>query len=146
MDEPTHCHEINTEEVVDRPWFHDVKRYLEAQEYPEGASVNDKKFLSRFSSKFFLSNGILYKRNHDCILLCCMDRIEAEQIMAELHNGSFGTHSSEHMMAKKILRASYYWSTMEADCYQHSRTCHKCQIYADKVHVPSVPLNVLTTP
>ena len=44
MDEPTHCHEINTEEVVDRPWFHEVKRYLKAQEYPEGASVNDKKF------------------------------------------------------------------------------------------------------
>ena len=35
---------------------------------------------------------------------------------------------------------------MEADCYQHSRTCHKCQIYADKVHVPPVPLNVLTAP
>ena len=35
---------------------------------------------------------------------------------------------------------------MEADCYQHSRTCHKCQVYADKVHVPTVPLNVLTTP
>ena len=62
MDEPTHCHEINTEEVVDQPWFHEVKRYLEAQEYPEGASVNDNKFLRRFSAKFFLSNGILYKR------------------------------------------------------------------------------------
>ena len=35
---------------------------------------------------------------------------------------------------------------MEADCYQHSRTCHKFQVYADKVHVPPVPLNVLTAP
>ena len=35
---------------------------------------------------------------------------------------------------------------MEADCYQHSQTCHKCQIYADKMHVPPVPLNVLTSP
>ena len=35
---------------------------------------------------------------------------------------------------------------MEADCYQHSRTYHKCQVYADKVHVPLVPLNVLTAP
>ena len=35
---------------------------------------------------------------------------------------------------------------MEADCYQHSRTCHKCQVYADKVHIPPVPLNVLTAP
>ena len=102
MDEPAHCHEINTEEVVDRPWFHDVKRYLKAQEYPEGASVNDKKFLRRFSAKFFLSNGILHKRNHDYILLRCVDKVGAEQIMAELHNGTFGTHSSVHTMAKKI--------------------------------------------
>ena len=29
MDEPAHCHEINTEEVVDQPWFHEIKRYLE---------------------------------------------------------------------------------------------------------------------
>ena len=35
---------------------------------------------------------------------------------------------------------------MEADCYQHSQTCHKCQVYADKVHIPPVPLNVLTAP
>ena len=66
--------------------------------------------------------------------------------MVELHEGTFGTQSSGHTMAKTIIRAGYYWSTMEADCYQHSRTCHKCQIYIDKVHVPSVPLNVLTAP
>ena len=120
MEEPAHCHEINTEEVVDQPWFHEVKKYLEAQEYPEGASINDKKFLSRFSVKFFLSNDILYKRNHEYVLLRCVDKVEAERIMAGLHEGTFGTHSSGHTMAKKILREGYYWSTMETDCYQHS--------------------------
>ena len=65
LDEPAHCCDIETEEVTDKPWFHEVKRYLEAQEYPEGASVNDKKFLRRFAAKFFISNGILYKRNCD---------------------------------------------------------------------------------
>ena len=80
------------------------------------------------------------------MLLWCVDKVEAENIMNELHEGTFGTHSSGHTMAKKILRAGYYWSTMEADCYQHYRTCHKCQIYADKVHVPSVPLNILMAP
>src|ERR1051325_9038798 len=63
-----------------------------------------------------------------------------------LHEGAFGTHSSGHTMAKKILRTGYYWSTMEADCHRYARSCHKCQIYADKVHVPPVPLNVLTAP
>ena len=80
------------------------------------------------------------------VLLRCIDKVEEEKIMAELHEGVFGTHFSGHTMEKKILRVDYYWSTMEADCYQHSRTCHKCQIYADKVHVSPVPLNVLTAP
>ena len=61
-----------------------------------------------------------------------MDKKEAEKIMEDMHEGIFGTHSSGH--------------TMETDYHHHSRTCHKCQIYADKVHVPPVPLNVLTAP
>ena len=67
FDEAAHCYELNTDE--EKPWYHEVKRYLEAQEYPEGASINDKKFLRRFPAKFFLSNKILYKRNHDSTLL-----------------------------------------------------------------------------
>ena len=113
---------------------------------PSALTLAGIRWLRRFSAKFFLSNDILYKRSHESILLRCVDKVEAERIMVELHEGTFGTHSSGHMMAKKILREGYYWSTMEADCYQHSRTCHKCQIYADKVHVPLVPLNVLTAP
>src|SRR3954464_15099530 len=65
QDEPSYCNEINAEGTEEKPWFHEVKRYLEAQEYPEGASINDRKFLRRFAAKFFLSNGTLYKRNHD---------------------------------------------------------------------------------
>ena len=66
--------------------------------------------------------------------------------MEDMHNGLFGAHSSGYTMAKKILIAGYYWSMMETDCHQHSRTCHKCQIYANKVHVPHIPLNVMTSP
>ena len=53
--------------------FHDIKRYLETLDYPEDASIRDKIFLKRFSAKFLLSNGILYKRNHDGLLLICVD-------------------------------------------------------------------------
>src|SRR4051812_30275574 len=63
QDEPAYCNEIDTEQMEDKPWFHEIQRYLETQEYPEGASINDRKFLRRFASKFFLSNGTLYKRN-----------------------------------------------------------------------------------
>ena len=66
--------------------------------------------------------------------------------MHEVHEGSFGTHPNGHTMAKKMLRAGYYWLTMESDCYKHARKCHKCQIYADKIHLPPTSLNVLSSP
>src|ERR1051325_11749310 len=57
------------------------------------------------------------------------------------HEGSFGTHSNGHAMSRKILRAGYYWITMKSDCCKHVKRCHKCQIYADKIHVPPTLLN-----
>lgn len=36
--------------------------------------------------------------------------------------------------------------TLETDYHIHARSCHKCQIYVDKVHVPPMNLNVLTYP
>ena len=105
--EPTHvfpAHCLTTEDVSDeKPWYFDIKRYLEKQEYPEGATIYDKKTLRRLASKFLLSGGILYKRNFDSILLRFMDRHEAESTIREIHEGSFGTHASGHSMAKKIL-------------------------------------------
>ncbi|RDY03020.1 Retrovirus-related Pol polyprotein, partial [Mucuna pruriens] len=35
---------------------------------------------------------------------------------------------------------------MEADCCDHVRKCHKCQIYVDNIHVPPSPLNILMVP
>ena len=66
--------------------------------------------------------------------------------MEDMHEGIFSTHCTGHTMTMKILRAGYYWSTMEIDCHHNSRTCYKCQIYADKVHVPPNPLNVMISP
>ena len=47
------------------------------------------------------------------LLLQCVDKVEVERIMADLHEGTFGTHFSGHTMAKDLLRAGYYWSTIE---------------------------------
>ena len=80
------------------------------------------------------------------VLLRCMDRNEADLLMIEVHEGSFGTHSNGHVVAKKMLRAGYYWLTMESNCCKFVKKCHKCQIYADKIHVPQTLLNVISSP
>ena len=75
-----------------------------------------------------------------------MDAREAEQMLIQVHEGFFGTHANGHATARKILRAGYYWLTMENDCCIHVRKCHKCQAFADNVNAPPMPLNVLAVP
>ncbi|XP_050890876.1 uncharacterized protein LOC127096333 [Lathyrus oleraceus] len=51
------------DEADDYPWFYDNMRFLECQEYPKDASITDKKYIWKLSSKFFLTGWVLYKRN-----------------------------------------------------------------------------------
>ena len=80
------------------------------------------------------------------VLLWCVNVDEAEHILTEVHEGSFGTHANGHAMARKILRVGYYWIKMENDCYVHVRKCDKCQAFVDNVNAPLVSLNMLSTP
>ena len=144
-DEPAYCHMI-TEEANGKPWYFDINRYIKEKEYPPNASENEKRTLRRLSTSFFLNGDILYKRNQDMVLLRCVDASEAEKILKEVHEGSFGTHANGYAMARKILRAGYYWLTMENDCCIHVRKCHKCQAFADNINAPPAPLNVLSAP
>ena len=122
---PVYCYLIE-EEKDGKPWYFDIKRYIEDKEYPHEASDNDKRTLQRLAAGFFLSGNILYKRNHDMVLLRCVNAREVEQMLVEVHEGSFETHANGHAMARKILRAGYYWLTMESDCCIHVWKCHKC--------------------
>ena len=123
-----------------------IKRYIKDKEYLPKASDNGKRTLQRLAVSFFLGRNILYKRNHDMVLLWCVDVREAEQMLIEVHEGSFGTHANGHAMARKILREGYYWLTMESDCCVHVRKCHKCPAFADNINASPTPLNVLAAP
>lgn len=106
FDEPAQCL-ATTDESDDKPWFYDIKCYLEKQKYSVDASSIDKRTLRRLALKFFLNGDVLYKRNYDMVLLRCMGRHKIV-VIKETHEGSFATHANEHAMEKKIMRADYY--------------------------------------
>ncbi|KAK5776738.1 hypothetical protein PVK06_044701 [Gossypium arboreum] len=72
--------------------------------------------------------------------------MEAKLILEEVHEGVYGTHANGFTMARQIMRFGYYWATIEGDCINYTKKCHKCQIYGDKIHVPPSPLHVMTSP
>ncbi|KAL0543554.1 hypothetical protein IC582_018652 [Cucumis melo] len=142
-DVPAYCMNVGND---NKPWYFDIKQYIKCREYPYEASENEKRTIRRLAMNFFLSGEVLYKRNHDMVLLRCVDEEEAKQIMTDIHEGICETHANGHMMARQILRSGYYWTTMESDCIKYARECKKCQIYMDKIHVAASPLHILSAP
>ncbi|XP_075091770.1 uncharacterized protein LOC142171943 [Nicotiana tabacum] len=127
-DQHGYCNTIEAEPDGE-PWYRDIKQFLKTREYPEHANRDQKRTVRRLSNGFFLSGEILYKRTLDLNLLRCVDAKEAEIIMNEVHSGVCGPHMNGYVLAKKILRAGYYWLTMEQDCFRFVRKCHQCQIH-----------------
>ncbi|XP_071926086.1 uncharacterized protein [Coffea arabica] len=76
QDKPAHCWVIN-KTSGNSPWYNDIKEFMKIGSYPSEATANDKGFLRRMASKFFLNGEILYKRNSDLNLLRCIDEDEA---------------------------------------------------------------------
>ncbi|XP_073261648.1 uncharacterized protein [Populus alba] len=123
---PAHCYSVEGE-VDGKPWYYDIKNLLQNQEYPVGASKMDKKTLRRLVMDFYLDGEILYKRSFDGTLLRCLNETDAKNALREVHEGICSTHANEHMVARKIQRAGYFWMTLEKDCIDYVRKCHKCQ-------------------
>ncbi|PKI75923.1 hypothetical protein CRG98_003684 [Punica granatum] len=114
---PAYCNAIETSEA--KPWYEDIKNLLQTGQYLPFADRRDRKTLRRLAIHYFLSGEILYRRSFDSTLLRCIDEHESRRLMEEVHGGNCGPHMNGLMLAKKIMRLGYYWSTMETDCVKH---------------------------
>ncbi|XP_049376908.1 uncharacterized protein LOC125841784 [Solanum stenotomum] len=140
-----HCSYIEVE-PDSLPWYFDIKKYLETGTYPENATFNQKKSIRRMTNNFFPSGEILYRRTPDLGLLRCVGTSESVKLMEQIHAGVCGTHMNGLTLAKKILRAGYFWMTMKHDCYNFVQNCHKCQVHGDLIQVPPRELNATSSP
>ncbi|XP_075083439.1 uncharacterized protein LOC142167178 [Nicotiana tabacum] len=85
-----HAYFFHVDEEPDgKPWYYDVKSFLESREYPENATNCQKQALRRLSNHFFLNGEVLYKRTPDLGLLRCVDTTEATRLLDEIHAGTW---------------------------------------------------------
>ncbi|XP_021747334.1 uncharacterized protein LOC110713176 [Chenopodium quinoa] len=126
------------------PWYTDILNYVAKGEYPPNTDKRARRALR--SSQYVLINGNLHKRVPNGRALLCASHQEAQRIMRIIHKGVCGTHMNGKMLVQKIIRQGYYWTTMERDCHQHVKRCHKYQIYANLKHVPPLLLYTYTSP
>ena len=67
-------------------------------------------------------------------------------MLAEIHEGSNGHHMGGKALARKALRAGYYWPTMNHDAMEKAKTCDSCQKHARIIWPPPSELKGMPAP
>ena len=91
-------------------------------------------------------NEDLYRRGYSTPLLKCITNKRAEYILAEIHEGICGNHAGVRTMAAKVLRADYYWPTIQGDCAEYMKKCAKFQEFGPLHHTRPEELHSIISP
>ena len=60
--------------------------------------------IARQSKRYAMVDGDLYRRNTDGVLLRCNTQEEGGELLANIHKGECGSHSSSRSMVGKAFR------------------------------------------
>ncbi|GAU40405.1 hypothetical protein TSUD_136520 [Trifolium subterraneum] len=99
-------------------WMTPVYNYL-----AHGTLPNDEKeaaTVKRRSWSYTILDNKLYRRGFSIPLLKCADEATADYILREIHEGINSQRLGGRSLARKALRAGYYWPTMQQDAKEHS--------------------------
>ena len=123
-------------------WTTPYIQYLKTDNPPQDAN----KTLLAKAARYTIIGDDLYKRKYDQPLLKCVTAKQAHYIIKELHEGICGYHFGTRTMATRILRARYFWPTIEADCQDSVRKCKPCQKHGNLIHQKQEQLHHILSP
>ena len=115
--------------------------YLKNGMLPNGKDAARK--LKVQASRFILIKDVLYKRGFSRPYLRCLVPEEAEYVMREVHEGICGNHSGARSLVHKLIRAGYYWPTMQKDAEAYVKTYNKCQRFNNTIKQLSKELTLM---
>jgi len=125
-------------------WRAPITRYIRSGELPSDPSERTK--LKPRACSFTLVEGTLYKRGFITPLIKCLGPDQTQEVLADVHDGICDQHLGAKALAKKVLRAGYYWPTMLKDTKDYVNMCDKCQRHGDIHLAPPAELTSLVSP
>src|SRR3954468_9839273 len=128
----------------DQCWMPLVYNFLKKDELP--ADAKEASTIKRRACSYTILENKLYRRGFSIPLLKCIDASQALEVLQELHDGINGQHLGGRSLARKALRAGYYWPTMQQDAKEDVKKCDKCQRHADMHLAPPNGLKSLSSP
>ena len=125
-------------------WMTPIVSYLKDGKLLEGKDEARK--LKVRTARYFLMDEVLYKRGFSQPHLRCLAPDEANYVLWEVHEGACGNHSGARSLIHKVVRAGYYWPTVQADAKAYVKACDQCQQFSNVPRQPSEYLTPMMAP
>ncbi|XP_038716417.1 uncharacterized protein LOC120009784 [Tripterygium wilfordii] len=129
--------EQNNSEVflvsLDQTWMTPFIQYLVDGILP--AEKNESRRLVAKAARYTVYDRQFARRSYSGPLLRCVDPVQAQYVLAELHEEECYNHSSGSSLTHRALTTGYYWPTMRSDVVDYVQRCDKCQRFAQIPHM-----------
>jgi hypothetical protein len=99
-----------TLQVQEADWRTPLMDYIQRGIIPEH-DKESKKIIKK-ATRFTTIEGHLFSKGISTPLLKCIGPEKVGYVLAEIHKGSCGHHVRAKSLARKALRAGYFWPTM----------------------------------
>ena len=110
-------------------WITLIVSYLKDRRLPKGKDEARK--LRVMLARFILMDEVTYKRGFSQPYLRCLAPDEANYVLREVHEGACGNHSEARSLVHKVVRAGYYWPTIQANAKAYVKACDQCQRFSN---------------
>ena len=90
-------------------WIFEIRDYLKENIIPEDHVSAER--IVWLAKRYTVVEGDLYRRGANDILMRGITQEEGCELLAEIHGGECGSHSSSRTLVGKAFRHSFYWPT-----------------------------------
>ena len=101
--------------------------------------------LRKLATRYFLHDGILFKKGYDGDPLWCLGPEEAKEMLKEVRIGECREHQGIKKLYRCILQTGYCWPTMRRVVAEFVKKCHGCQVQANLIHTHLQSLQSMVT-
>ncbi|XP_072060323.1 uncharacterized protein [Arachis hypogaea] len=105
-------------------WLDPITSFLENGKFSD--DEKDAAKLRREAAKYAIIQGQLFKKGLNQPLLKCLHPDQTDYVLRKVHEGCCGHHIGGKALARKLIRAGYYWPSMMADSKEFVKKCTKC--------------------
>ncbi|XP_015952451.1 uncharacterized protein LOC107476997 [Arachis duranensis] len=102
-------------------WMTPFIKYIKFDIIPK--EEKEAKKIRKEVQNYTLVKNILYKRGISTPLLKCVSTSKTMEVLEEVHNGICGNHLGVRSLARKVIRAGFYWPTLQKDATEFIKKC-----------------------